>query len=58
MLKVADLLMSKTLKSGTPPLRACVTALCLLLEVSPDAAKGASDKVPGKVIFAQKQYRI
>ena len=57
MLKVADLLMSKTLKSGTPPLRACVTALCLLLEVSPDAAKGASDKVPRKS-FSRKQYHI
>lgn len=44
-MKVVDLLQSKTLKSGTPPVRACVTALCIILDVTPEKLGKGQDKV-------------
>ena len=43
-LRQSDLGMAKTLKNGTPPIRICVSAICILLDVPHDKMDVASEK--------------
>ena len=43
-LRQSDLGMTKTLKNGTPPIRICVSAICILLDVPHDKSDVAPDK--------------
>ena len=51
--------MSKTLKNGTPPLRACVTALCLIMDVKPreNGQKSAGQDI-GKLKVHSVSYEL
>ncbi len=41
-LKASELAMAKSLKAGTPALRAIVTAVCILVDIAPEKTAGAA----------------